>query len=91
MTLQFARPQVKRHRYIALDATRRLTALDTLYLWRISSSVLKKNDLFVVRQTLTNPIHQRVREMIVHLFAFVLPLEVNELDIRQFRPAKPLG
>ena len=91
MTLQFAWTQVKRHRHIALDATGRLTALHTLYLRGVAASVLKEDNLFIIRQTLPNTIYQRVRKMVIHLLAFVLPLEVNQLDIRQFRTAEPFG
>jgi hypothetical protein len=60
------------HRHIALDASGRLAARCALYLWRITAAVLKKDNLLIIRQCLADSIYQRIAEMAVHLFAFVL-------------------
>ena len=74
---------MQRHRHIALHASGRLTARRTLYLRCISASVLKENDLLMIRQSLPNTFYQRIAEMTVHLLARILALEVNEVNIRQ--------
>ena len=73
---------------IALHATWSLTTLYALHLRRITTAILEEDDLFMLSQCLLNPFYQRIGEMIVHLFALILLLEINESDIRQFHAAK---
>ena len=82
MTAHFVLPHMERHGHVALDTARRLAALGALDEGGITASVLEEDDLFVIRQDLTDAIHQRVAEMTHHLFAFVLTSQVNESDIR---------
>ena len=91
MTTQFVFAHVQGHGHVALDTTRRLTAVDTLYLRRITASVLKEDDLLMIRQTLTNTGYQRVTEMSFHLLSFVLTAKIDERDGGQFDSSESLG
>ena len=91
MTTQFVFAHVQRHRHVALDTTRRLTAVDTLYLRRITASVLEEDDLFMLRQTFSYTSDERITEMPFHLFSFVLTAKINERDSRQFDSSESLG
>ena len=82
---------MERHRYVALDASRWLTALRTLDKRGIAAAVLEEDDLFMLRQHIADTRDERVGEMAHHLFALVLPAQVDELDVRQFHTSVAFG
>ena len=82
--------QMQGHRHVALHAPRRLAAGGTLYLGGIAASVLEEDDLFALRQHPADLRYQRVTEMAVHLFAFILASEINQPYLRQLRATETL-
>ena len=91
MTTQFMFAHMERHRHVALNTTRRLTTVDTLYLRGITASVLEENDLLMVCQTFPYTRDKRITKMAFHLLALVLLPKVYECDSRQFNATESLG
>ena len=76
---------------IAMGATRSPATRLTLYLRSITATILEKNDLLTVVQSITHSLKERRGESTFHLLAMALLPDVDNTNKRQLNLTETFG